>query len=437
MTLVERFIEINGWSTSRKSALLAGLGLLAHLLAWLALHTGLAGTKIVDLSLIDRTHAVGAGALALSLVASLAAARAGKDAPWTAYLMVLLYGGFATAGIHEMGSWSSPYVAYHSMLVVLVALYYGVRIGWFAFGYGMFMTAVLGSFEVAGVLRYAPALLDRTVDAQRSAGWIMGTMLQVMLTYVFCFVLGLLVVAAMKLQGARMQAAQKLIRRYVPSQLADEIINGEHAESFKPERAKLTIFFSDVEGFTDASDQLDAEDLASVLNEYLSEMSVIAERYGATINQFVGDGIMIFFGAPQFTSDRDHALRAVRMALEMQRRLLELKDVWVQRGIRKPFRARIGINTGHASVGDFGSEGRKVYSAIGIQTNIAARIQAHCEPGRVLISDSTWALVHEEISCTDSGELQLKGVHFPVRVYEVDEAQAFAQARPVTENRPP
>lgn len=436
MTLVERFIEINGWSTSRKTALLAGLGLVVHLIAWLALHTGLAGTEIVNLSRIDRTHAVGASALALSLVASLAAARAGKDAPWTAYLMVLLYGGFAVVGIQAMGSWSSPYFAYHPMLVVLIALYYGGRIGWFAFGFGMFMTAVVGGLETAGVLPYAPALLDRTVDAQRSAGWIMGTMLQVMLTYVFCFVLGLLVVAAMKLQEARMQAAQKLIRRYVPSQLADEIIKGEHAESFKPERAKLTIFFSDVEGFTDASDQLDAEDLASVLNEYLSEMSVIAERYGATINQFVGDGIMIFFGAPQFSSDRDHALRAVRMALEMQRRLLELKDVWARRGIRKPFRARIGINTGHASVGDFGSEGRKVYSAIGIQTNIAARIQAHCEPGRVLISDSTRALVHEDIPCTDGGELQLKGVHFPVRVYEVDAAQAVIRGRPVTGGMP-
>ncbi|MGH8529332.1 MAG: adenylate/guanylate cyclase domain-containing protein [Nevskiales bacterium] len=179
------------------------------------------------------------------------------------------------------------------------------------------------------------------------------------------------------------------------------------------------MFFSDVEGFTDASDQLDAEDLAAVLNEYLSEMTLIAERHGATLNQFVGDGIMIFFGAPQATSDQDHALRAVRMALDMQARLLELKDVWLKRGIRKPFRARIGINTGHASVGDYGSEGRKVYSAIGIQTNLAARIQAHCEPGKVLISDTTWALVKDDIPCTDKGELQLRGVHYAVRVYEV------------------
>jgi class 3 adenylate cyclase len=219
---------------------------------------------------------------------------------------------------------------------------------------------------------------------------------------------------------ANLDRATHLIRRYLPSQHADRILSGEHSETSTPERTRLTMFFSDVEGFTEASDQLDAEDLAAVLNEYLSEMSVIAERFGGTIDQFVGDGIMIFFGAPQATSDKDHALRAVRMALEMQRRMLELKDIWAERGIRKPFRARIGINTGYASVGDFGSDGRKVYSAIGVQVNIAARVQSHCKPGKTLISDTTWALVNGEVVCADKGELQLKGVHYPVRVYEVD-----------------
>lgn len=148
-------------------------------------------------------------------------------------------------------------------------------------------------------------------------------------------------------------------------------------------------------------------------------LTVIAERHSATINQFVGDGIMIFFGAPQATSDHDHAQRAVRMALDMQARMQHLKDAWIDRGVRKPFRARIGINTGYASVGDYGSPGRKVYSAIGIQTHLAARIQVHCEPGKILISDTTWALVREDFACTDKGEFQFKGLHYPVRVYEV------------------
>jgi len=246
-----------------------------------------------------------------------------------------------------------------------------------------------------------------------------GRIAPVMAFFIYCFGLSLLIVAARKLQDRRLQEAQKLIRRYVPSQLAERIFRGEHAMEGRHERVKLTIFFSDVVAFTDASDELDAEELAAILNEYLSEMSVIAARYGATINQFVGDGIMIFFGAPQISSDKDHALRAVRMALDMQRRLFELQNIWLKRGIQKPFRARIGINTGYASVGDFGSADRKVYSAIGIQTNLAARIQTQCEPGKVLISHSTWALVHDEIPCEPKGEIQVKGIHYPVKIYEV------------------
>jgi adenylate cyclase len=205
----------------------------------------------------------------------------------------------------------------------------------------------------------------------------------------------------------------------VPAQLAERILRGDYRQHSRPERRRVTLFFSDVEGFTAASDQLEPEDLAALLNEYLSEMVAIADTFGATVDQFVGDGIMIFFGAPEATDDRDHALRAVRMALAMQRRMSELRDRWFQQGIEKPFRIRVGIHTGMASVGDFGSAGRMTYSAIGKETNLTARIQDHCEPGKVLISHTTWALVRNEISCTEGGEIELKGIHYPVRVYEV------------------
>ena len=166
---------------------------------------------------------------------------------------------------------------------------------------------------------------------------------------------------------------------------------------------------------------MEPEDLSALLNEYLSEMVAIADSFAGTVNQFVGDGIMIFFGAPVATTDRDHAIRSVRMALAMQRRMGELGDKWFKEGIPTPFRIRIGINTGVASVGDFGSEGRTTYSAIGNQTNLTARIQDHCEPGRVLISHTTWALVKDEIPCEEQGEIEVKGLHYPVRVYEVAE----------------
>ena len=136
-------------------------------------------------------------------------------------------------------------------------------------------------------------------------------------------------------------------------------------------------------GFTRAADPMEAEDLAALWNECLSEMAAIADCHRATVNQFVGDGIIAFFGAPDATEGRDHALRGVRMALEMRRRMLELGAKWFAGGIQTPLGIRIGINAGVSSVGDFGSEGHTLYSAIGTQTNLAARIQDHCEPGRV------------------------------------------------------
>ncbi len=97
----------------------------------------------------------------------------------------------------------------------------------------------------------------------------------------------------------------------------------------------------------------------------------------------------------------------------------ELGEKWFAEGIQTPFRIRIGINTGVASIGDFGSEGRTTYSAVGNQTNLTARIQDHCEPGKVLISHTTWALVRDKIPCEEHGEIEVKGLHYPVRVYEV------------------
>jgi len=218
--------------------------------------------------------------------------------------------------------------------------------------------------------------------------------------------------------NARLQEATSLIRRYVPAQLADGILSGQFTREGKWERRKLTLFFSDIRGFTDASDELEAEDLSRVLNEYLSEMSAIADRHGGTIDKFVGDAIMIFFGAPVATDDRDHALRAIRMATEMQVRMEELGRKWLNEGIENPFQIRIGINTGVATVGNFGSEGRMDYTAIGKQVNLAARLQSHCTPGKILVSHSTWALVKDDIPCRPMGEITVKGIHHPVKTYE-------------------
>jgi class 3 adenylate cyclase len=148
-------------------------------------------------------------------------------------------------------------------------------------------------------------------------------------------------------------------------------------------------------------------------------MSQIVVKYDGTIDKFVGDAIMVFFGAPAATNDKDHALRAVRMAIEMQERMAVLPERWQNEGIAETFEVRIGINTGHASIGNFGSDGRMDYTAIGRHVNLAARLEASCDPGRILISHATWLLVHGEIPCSPKGEIIVKGVRDPVEVYEV------------------
>ncbi|HEY0663925.1 MAG TPA: adenylate/guanylate cyclase domain-containing protein, partial [Thiobacillaceae bacterium] len=139
-----------------------------------------------------------------------------------------------------------------------------------------------------------------------------------------------------------------------------------------------------------------------------------------TIDKFVGDAIMVFFGAPVSRGAREDALRAVQMSVAMQRRMRELEAKWYREGVQEPFRIRIGVNTGVANVGSFGSAGRKDYTAIGNQVNLAARLQAACPPGKVIVSHTTWALVNDVIVTEEAGEMTVKGVHYPVKTYIVE-----------------
>ncbi len=209
------------------------------------------------------------------------------------------------------------------------------------------------------------------------------------------------------------------LAKFLSPQLYQKIFSGTHDVTLTYTRKKLTVFFSDIVDFTGATDRMDPEELSGLLNFYLEEMSRIADRYEGTIDKFIGDAVMVFFGDPEFTSDEDHALRCVRMAQEMIERLKDLQDEWIDRGVTSPFRVRIGINTGYCTVGNFGSENRMDYTIIGNQVNLASRLQSHAGPGQILISQSTYALVKEKIPCVDRGEFAIKGFEHPVRAYEV------------------
>lgn len=218
-------------------------------------------------------------------------------------------------------------------------------------------------------------------------------------------------------QQQELRRSRETIRRYVPRAVFEHIINGDTVGIDMPTRRRVTVLFADLVGFTDLADRVEAEILTQVINDYMTTMSQLVEEHGGLVNEFAGDGLMALFGAPDEMEVEEQAASAVRAAQAMQRRLPSLNLQWRRLGVIEPMRMRIGIDTGVQSVGSFGSDGRMTYTAIGLHTNIAARIQAHCEPGRILLSDYSWHPVKDRISCEPRGEVQCKGVHYPVPVY--------------------
>jgi adenylate cyclase len=214
------------------------------------------------------------------------------------------------------------------------------------------------------------------------------------------------------------QLSEKL-RAYLPHQFV-EALAGDHKNSLPDHRRRrLTIFFSDVQGFTRWTDRLDPEEVRQILNRYLSEMSKIAHKWGGTVDKFIGDALMIFFGDPQYLDDRRHALDCVKMALEMQSRLDGLRKEWCGQGYEDTLHIRVGINTGYATVGNFGSEERLSYTAVGGAVNLASRLETVSQPDRITVSQSTYLLVNDEIDCQLQGEIRLKGLPEPIKIYEV------------------
>jgi class 3 adenylate cyclase len=213
------------------------------------------------------------------------------------------------------------------------------------------------------------------------------------------------------------------LSKYLSPQVYESIFTGKQAVTLESQRKKLTVFFSDIAGFTETADRLESEDLTQLLNHYLSEMSKIALKHGATIDKYVGDAIVIFVGDPDSKGVREDALACVRMAIAMQQRMAELQSAWRDAGIEKPLECRIGINTGFCTVGNFGSEDRMDYTIIGGGVNLASRLESAATPGQILISYETYAQVKDKILCEEKDKITVKGIAYPVATYQVVNGQ--------------
>ncbi len=210
------------------------------------------------------------------------------------------------------------------------------------------------------------------------------------------------------------------ISRYLAPQIYKSIFSGQKDVTIHTERKKLTIFFSDIKDFTATTERLQPEQITRLLNEYFTEMSAIALRHGGTIDKFVGDAMLIFFGDPETKGEAEDAAACMRMALDMQRRIAELNAKWRNEGIENPFRVRMGVNTGFCNVGNFGSSDRMDYTIIGAEANLAARLQAIAEPGHIVISYETYALVRRMLVAHPLPPITMKGISRDVVPYVVE-----------------
>ncbi len=209
------------------------------------------------------------------------------------------------------------------------------------------------------------------------------------------------------------------ISKYLSPQIYRSIFSGERDVEIHTERKKLTVFFNDIKDFTATTERFQPEELTALLNEYFTEMSAIAHAHGATIDKFIGDAIVAFFGDPTTKGVAEDARACVKMALAMQQRLAELNEEWQGRGYEHPFHARIGINTGFCNVGNFGSAERMDYTIIGAEANLAARMEGIAKPGGIVMSYETWAHAKDMVDATALEPTIFKGIARQVVPYEV------------------
>jgi class 3 adenylate cyclase len=218
---------------------------------------------------------------------------------------------------------------------------------------------------------------------------------------------------------ATLKALSDKLSKYFSPQVYQAIFDGTQDVKIETKRKKLTIFFSDIKDFTETTEGLEPEDLTLLLNEYFSEMSQIAQQYGATIDKFIGDAMLIFLGDPQTLGIKEDALQCVRMAVAMQQRMAVLQKKWRENGYLQPFHMRIGINTGYCDVGNFGSEYRMDYTIIGAQVNLAARLEQAGDPDGIMLSHETYALVQAEFVCEEREPVKAKGVNKEIRCFSL------------------
>ena len=209
------------------------------------------------------------------------------------------------------------------------------------------------------------------------------------------------------------------LSKYFSPQVYSSIFTGELDVNINTNRKSLTVFFSDIKGFTTITEKLEPEILTELITYYLTEMTNIAIEYGGTVDKYIGDAIMIFFGDPKTDGITKAAVSCVAMALKMKRRLKTIRKRWASFGLTESLDVRMGIHTDVCTVGNFGSQDRLDYTVLGNGVNLASRLESLASPNEILISENTFNIIRNDIDCTYVDEIIVKGKSHPIKTFQV------------------
>jgi adenylate cyclase len=211
---------------------------------------------------------------------------------------------------------------------------------------------------------------------------------------------------------------------YLPPSIVKRQI--AHPESiFEVQKKELTIMFTDIKSFTTYSSTMTPDQIQRFLAEYFDAMVQIVFKYEGTVDKYIGDGLMVFFGAPEPQSD--HAIRCVRAAIEMQKKCRELKEKWTQEGLF-PLKIRVGINTGEVVVGNMGTQKKLAYTVLGSDVNLANRLESNAPVEGIMISRRTYDLVKGQVPTLPHDPVLVKGLDTPIEVYTVPVEEVISPA---------
>ena len=209
------------------------------------------------------------------------------------------------------------------------------------------------------------------------------------------------------------------LSKYFSPQVYNSIFSGALDVTINTSRKNLTVFFSDIKGFTTITGKLEPEILTKLITSYLTKMTDIAIEYGGTVDKYIGDAIMIFFGDPDSKGVKEDATSCVLMAIKMKSALKELRKNWKLAGLSESLDVRMGIHTDMCTVGNFGSLDRLDYTVLGNGVNLASRLETLAESNEILISENTYNLIKKEINCNYFDSLTVKGKSHSIKTFQV------------------